>query len=98
MDWAFSVNVLGFLEKRLVRSTPYETRDLAFRRAMGAPREKIQKCRRRRGRWPPLPAPYTSEFFPWRAPMSKSLGEIWAIPGRGKKILQEKIRCLIVRF
>jgi hypothetical protein len=89
MDWAFSVNVLGFLEKRLVRSTPYETRNLAFRRAMGAPREKIQKCRRRRGRWPPLPAPYTSEFFPG-GPHVKKFGRNLGNPRQGEENFARK--------
>jgi hypothetical protein len=47
MSWAFSVNVLGFFEKRLARSTPYESRNLAFGRAMGGPRGKILSLRSR---------------------------------------------------
>jgi hypothetical protein len=34
MDWAFSVNVLGFLEKRPLGSTPYETPNFTFWRAL----------------------------------------------------------------
>jgi len=41
MDRAFWVNVLGFFEKRLARSTPYESRDFAFGRALGAPGENF---------------------------------------------------------
>ena len=97
MYWAFSVNVLGFLEKRHLGSTPYETRNLAFGRAMGAPMEKFKSVVAGRAVGPHFRL-LTLLNFSLEAPMSKSLGEIWAIPGRGKKILQEKIRCLIVRF
>ena len=48
MSWAFSVNGLGFLEKRLVRSTPYETRNFAFGRALGASPGQIFKSLRSR--------------------------------------------------
>ena len=33
MDWAFSVNVLGFFEKRPLQSIPYETPDFSKKRA-----------------------------------------------------------------
>ena len=33
MSWAFSVNVLGFFEKRPLQSRPYETLDFALERA-----------------------------------------------------------------
>ena len=33
MDWAFSVNVLGFFEKRPLGSIPYETPDFSKKRA-----------------------------------------------------------------
>ena len=37
MSWAFSVNVLGFFEVRPLQSRPYETRNFALERGMGAP-------------------------------------------------------------
>jgi hypothetical protein len=63
-----SVNGLGFfsrwtgLKGEMINSL--WNPEFGFFRATGGPQGKIQKCRRREGRWPPLPAPYTSEFFP----------------------------------
>ena len=84
MYWAFSVNVLGFLEKRHLGSTPYETRNLAFGRAMGAPQEKKFKSVVAGGAVGPHFRLLTLLNFSLEAPMSKSLGEIWAAPDRGK--------------
>jgi hypothetical protein len=50
----------------------------------GPPGKKVQKCRRRRGRWPPLPAPYTSEFFPGGPPCQKVWEKFGRPPTGGK--------------
>ena len=51
MSWAnFSVNVLGFFEKRPLQSRPYETPDFAFERATQAKRppggKNLSICRK----------------------------------------------------
>ena len=98
MDWAFSVNVLGFFEKRPLQSRPYETPNFTFSRALG-PGSKVFLggggfASRRFAPHPPKKL----KISPRPKFRQRILKEYWENWKNFEKILPEKLRCLIVRF
>ena len=98
MDWAFSVNVLGFFEKRPLQSRPYETPNFTFSRALG-PGSKVfwgggGFASRRFAPHPPKKL----KISPRPKFRQRILKEYWENWKNFEKILPEKLRCLIVRF
>mgnify|MGYP006863503139 CR=1 FL=1 len=100
MDWAFSVNVLGFFEKRPLQSRPYETPNFTFSRALG-PGSKFKVFLGGGGfasrRFAPHP-PKKLKISPRPKFRQRILKEYWENWKNFEKILPEKLRCLIVRF
>ena len=88
MDWAFSVNVMGFLEKK---ADPLD--QVLMKPQISLFGAQVSEAGEAVGLQLRL---LKLLHFSLGTPMSKSLGQFG--PAAGRKFCKKKIRCLIVRF